>query len=226
MRAGRSCPGETAIKSSSVPASPTTLRRTRECRCPLPKPPASLLPLHPVDARRPLQTTTADCRSRLRARDARTQNTKTPGRPTRLPAPTQPQPVRSAQLGSVRPALYRIKLPFRLPANRRTSRNTRFNVPERTIVIRICNLSRPNGSAVRRPAVIVAGVWLQLSCRLHGRHHPLVETPNSEMHDVGRRRQDARRGVGAMLTTVAVGFITARVSTSFTQRLRSCSSAA
>lgn len=50
----------------------------------------------------------------------------------------------------------------------------------------------------------------------------LVETPGSEMHDVwiagGKMLAVA---LGAMLTTVAVGFITARVSASFTQRLRS-----
>ncbi|MGO5363429.1 MULTISPECIES: ABC transporter ATP-binding protein [unclassified Bifidobacterium] len=70
---------------------------------------------------------------------------------------------------------------------------------------------------------IVAGVWLQLKLPDYMADITrLVETPNSEMHDVwvagGKMLAVA---LGAMLTTVAVGFITARVSASFTQRLRS-----
>ena len=70
---------------------------------------------------------------------------------------------------------------------------------------------------------IVAGVWLQLKLPEYMADITrLVETPNSEMHDVwvagGKMLVVA---LGAMLTTVAVGFITARVSASFTQRLRS-----
>ena len=71
--------------------------------------------------------------------------------------------------------------------------------------------------------LIVAGVWLQLKLPDYMADITrLVETPNSEMHDVwvagGKMLAVA---LGAMLTTVAVGFITARVSASFTQRLRS-----
>ena len=70
---------------------------------------------------------------------------------------------------------------------------------------------------------IVAGVWLQLKLPDYMADITrLVETPNGEMHDVwvagGKMLAVA---LGAMLTTVAVGFITARVSASFTQRLRS-----
>ena len=70
---------------------------------------------------------------------------------------------------------------------------------------------------------IVAGVWLQLKLPDYMADITrLVETPNSEMHDVwvagGKMLAVA---LGAMLTTVAFGFITARVSASFTQRLRS-----
>lgn len=70
---------------------------------------------------------------------------------------------------------------------------------------------------------IVAGVWLQLKLPDYMADITrLVETPNSEMRDVwvagGKMLAVA---LGAMLTTVAVGFITARVSASFTQRLRS-----
>lgn len=70
---------------------------------------------------------------------------------------------------------------------------------------------------------IVAGVWLQLKLPDYMADITrLVETPNSEMHDLwvagGKMLAVA---LGAMLTTVAVGFITARVSASFTQRLRS-----
>ncbi|MFR0557104.1 ABC transporter ATP-binding protein [Pseudoscardovia radai] len=70
---------------------------------------------------------------------------------------------------------------------------------------------------------IVAGVWLQLKLPDYMADiTTLVETPGSEMHDVwvagGKMLAVA---LGAMLTTVAVGFITARVSSSFTQRLRS-----
>lgn len=70
---------------------------------------------------------------------------------------------------------------------------------------------------------IVAGVWLQLKLPDYMADITrLVETPNSAMHDVwvagGKMLAVA---LGAMLTTVAVGFITARVSASFTQRLRS-----
>ena len=70
---------------------------------------------------------------------------------------------------------------------------------------------------------IVAGVWLQLKLPDYMADITrLVETPTSEMHDVwvagGKMLAVA---LGAMLTTVAVGFITARVSASFTQRLRS-----
>ena len=70
---------------------------------------------------------------------------------------------------------------------------------------------------------IIAGVWLQLKLPDYMADITrLVETPNSEMHDVwvagGKMLAVA---LGAMLTTVAVGFITARVSASFTQRLRS-----
>ena len=70
---------------------------------------------------------------------------------------------------------------------------------------------------------IVAGVWLQLKLPDYMADITrLVETPNSEMHDVwvagGKMLAVA---LGAMLPTVAVGFITARVSASFTQRLRS-----
>ena len=71
--------------------------------------------------------------------------------------------------------------------------------------------------------LIVAGVWLQLKLPDYMADITrLVETPNGEMHDVwvagGKMLAVA---LGAMLTTVAVGFITARVSASFTQRLRS-----
>ncbi len=70
---------------------------------------------------------------------------------------------------------------------------------------------------------VVAGVWLQLKLPDYMADITrLVETPNSEMRDVwvagGKMLAVA---LGAMLTTVAVGFITARVSASFTQRLRS-----
>ena len=70
---------------------------------------------------------------------------------------------------------------------------------------------------------IVGGVALQLKLPDYMADiTKLVETPGSEMHDVwiagGKMLAVA---LGAMLTTVAVGFITARVSASFTQRLRS-----
>lgn len=70
---------------------------------------------------------------------------------------------------------------------------------------------------------IVCGVALQLKLPDYMADiTKLVETPGSEMHDVwiagGKMLAVA---LGAMLTTVAVGFITARVSASFTQRLRS-----
>ena len=70
---------------------------------------------------------------------------------------------------------------------------------------------------------IVGGVALQLKLPDYMADiTKLVETPGSEMHDVwiagGKMHAVA---LGAMLTTVAVGFITARVSASFTQRLRS-----
>lgn len=71
--------------------------------------------------------------------------------------------------------------------------------------------------------LIVGGVALQLKLPDYMADiTKLVETPGSEMHDVwiagGKMLAVA---LGAMLTTVAVGFITARVSASFTQRLRS-----
>ena len=70
---------------------------------------------------------------------------------------------------------------------------------------------------------IVGGVALQLKLPDYMADiTKLVETPGSEMQDVwiagGKMLAVA---LGAMLTTVAVGFITARVSASFTQRLRS-----
>lgn len=70
---------------------------------------------------------------------------------------------------------------------------------------------------------IVAGVYLQLKLPDYMADiTTLVETPGSKMHDVwvagGKMLGVA---FAAMITTVAVGFITARVAASFTQRLRS-----
>lgn len=70
---------------------------------------------------------------------------------------------------------------------------------------------------------IVAGVYLQLKLPDYMADITrLVETPGSKMHDVwvagGKMLGVA---FAAMITTVAVGFITARVAASFTQRLRS-----
>lgn len=70
---------------------------------------------------------------------------------------------------------------------------------------------------------IVGGVYLQLKLPDYMADITrLVETPGSEMHDVwvagGKMLGVA---LAAMLTTVAVGFITARVAASFTQRIRS-----
>ena len=70
---------------------------------------------------------------------------------------------------------------------------------------------------------IVAGVYLQLKLPDYMADiTTLVETPGSKMHDVwvaGGKMLGV--SFAAMITTVAVGFITARVAASFTQRLRS-----
>lgn len=70
---------------------------------------------------------------------------------------------------------------------------------------------------------IVAGVFLELKLPDYMADiTKLVETPGSEMHDVwvaGGKMLAV--SLGAVLCTIAVGFITARVSASFTQRLRS-----
>ncbi|MDD6461019.1 MAG: ABC transporter ATP-binding protein [Bifidobacteriaceae bacterium] len=70
---------------------------------------------------------------------------------------------------------------------------------------------------------IIAGVYLQLKLPDYMSDiTTIVETPGSEMHDVwvagGKMLGVA---FGSMITTVVVGFITARVGASFTQRLRS-----
>ena len=69
---------------------------------------------------------------------------------------------------------------------------------------------------------IVAGVYLQLKLPDYMADiTTLVETPGSKMHDVwvaGGKMLGV--SFAAMITTVAVGFITARVAASFTQRLR------
>ena len=70
---------------------------------------------------------------------------------------------------------------------------------------------------------IVAGVYLQLKLPDYMADiTTLVETPGSKMHDVwvaGGKMLGV--SFAAMITTVAVGFITAHVAASFTQRLRS-----
>lgn len=110
-------------------------------------------------------------------------------------------------------------------ANNPFNNQHRFPSPKGHIVIRICKyLSKAEWFQLFVGLLfIVAGVWLQLKLPDYMADITrLVETPNSEMHDVwvagGKMLAVA---LGAMLTTVAVGFITARVSASFTQRLRS-----